>query len=116
VPRAGTFEPVAIVGMAGMFPDAPDLDSFWSLIKNGRDAIAEVPASHWRPEDYFDANPKTPDHTYGRRGGFLKPYAFDPLKYGIPPASLEATDATQLLGMVVAEAAMEDAGYGLGRD
>ena len=42
----------------------------------GVDAITEVPATHWRPDDYFDADPKAPDRTYARRGGFLAPVDF----------------------------------------
>ncbi|MEX2015433.1 MAG: beta-ketoacyl synthase N-terminal-like domain-containing protein, partial [Candidatus Hydrogenedentales bacterium] len=105
------FTPLAIVGMGCLFPKADGLEAYWANIKNGVDAITEIPPSHWRPEDYFDADPKRTDHTYGRRGGFLEPVAFDPLKYGIAPNAIEATDTAQLLGMIVAERALRDAGY-----
>ncbi len=108
--------PIAIVGMGCMFPKADGLESYWANICEGIDAITEVPETHWRPEDYFSEDQKKPDFTYGRRGGFLSPFEFDPLKYGIPPNALEATDTSQLLGMVVAERALEDAGYGEDRD
>src|SRR5262249_17639944 len=45
------------------------------------------------------------------RGGFLNPVAFNPAAYGIAPNSIEATDTSQLLGMIVAEQALKDAGY-----
>ncbi len=110
-------EPLAIIGMACRFPMADDPDQFWANILNGRDCITDIPAgSHWDPADYYDPDPKRPDHTYARRGGFLKPQAFEPLKYGIPPKSLEATDTSQLVGLMVAREAMEDAGYGQNRD
>ncbi len=108
-------EPIAVIGMACMFPKSPDLQAYWRLLKDGVDAITEVPASHWRPEDYFDSDPKRRDHTYSRRGGFLPPFDFDPLEYGIAPNALEATDTSQLLAMVVAKQALEDAGYGATR-
>jgi acyl transferase domain-containing protein len=111
----GTPEPIAIIGIGCLLPQARDLQAYWSNIKNGVDAITEIPESHWRPEDYFDADPKVPDRTYGKRGGFLPPVDFDPLAFGIPPNALEATDTSQLLGMLVAERALEDAGYGNGR-
>ncbi len=41
---------------------------------------------------------------------------FDPSEFGIPPNSLEATDTSQLLGLVAAKAALEDAGYGPDKD
>jgi acyl transferase domain-containing protein/NAD(P)-dependent dehydrogenase (short-subunit alcohol dehydrogenase family) len=95
-----------------MFPQAPHLARFWGNILDRVDAITDVPATHWRPEDYFDADPKKPDMTYARRGGFLLPVDFPPLDFGIPPNALEATDATQLLGLMVAKEALASAGYG----
>ncbi|MFO0908168.1 MAG: beta-ketoacyl synthase N-terminal-like domain-containing protein [Isosphaeraceae bacterium] len=106
--------PVAIIGMACLFPKADDLTRYWSNIRNRVDAITEVPPTHWRPEDYFDDDPKSPDRTYARRGGFLDPVDFPPLDFGIAPNNLEATDTTQLLGLMVARQALEDAGYGDG--
>ncbi|MEW6277298.1 MAG: beta-ketoacyl synthase N-terminal-like domain-containing protein, partial [Candidatus Eremiobacterota bacterium] len=107
--------PAAIVGMACLFPRAGDLKGFWHLVRAGVDGITEVPASHWKPEDYFHGDPKQPDMTYCRRGGFLSPVSFDPTEFSLPPAVLEATDTSQLLGLVAAKAALEDAGYGAGR-
>ena len=95
-----------------MFPKSPDLKGFWQVIHLGQDTIGEVPDTHWSPDDYFDDNKKTPDMTYCRRGGFLQPYGFDPTEFSLPPTVLEATDTSQLLGLVVAKAALEDAGYG----
>jgi acyl transferase domain-containing protein/NAD(P)-dependent dehydrogenase (short-subunit alcohol dehydrogenase family)/acyl carrier protein len=98
-----------------MFPKAGDLEQFWANIQNGVDAITEVPPTHWRPEDYFDRDPKAQDRTYATRGGFLSPVDFPPLDFGISPNSLEAIDTTQLLGLMVARQALEDAGYGADR-
>ncbi len=108
--------PVAIIGMGCLFPKAEDLASYWANIRNRLDAITEVPETHWRPEDYFDDDPKAPDRTYARRGGFLSPIDFPALEFGIAPHNLDATDTTQLLGLLVARQALEDAGYGPGRD
>src|SRR5690606_17655137 len=92
--------PLAIVGIGCLFPKAGDAGSYWRNIRDGVDAIGDIPPTHWRPEDYFDADPHAPDMTYARRGGFLDPVDFDPLLYGLNPNNLEATDSTQLLGMV----------------
>ena len=111
--RADSKTPVdiAIVGMSAMFPDAHNLSEYWQNIQSGRDSIKDIPLSHWKPQDYFDADPKSPDMTYAKSGGFLSEYNFDPLKFGIPPQTIEATDTSQLLGMVAAHEAMLDAGY-----
>ena len=106
--------PVAIIGMGCLFPKADSLGRYWINIRDGVDAIREIPASHWNPDDLFDADPKAPDKTYARRGGFLDPVAFPALDFGIAPHNLDATDTTQLLGLMVARAALGDAGYGQG--
>ena len=108
-------EPIAIVGMGAMFPEAPNLEAFWRLLRTAKDAVTDIPETHWSLADYYDKDPHAPDKTYARRGAFLSPHAFDPTEFGIPPSILEATDTSQLLGLVVARMAMEDAGYSDGR-
>ncbi|MDD5629491.1 MAG: beta-ketoacyl synthase N-terminal-like domain-containing protein, partial [Elusimicrobia bacterium] len=108
--------PIAVIGLGCMFPQAADREEYWANIKNGVDAITDIPASHWSAGDYFDSDPKKPDFTYAKRGGFLKPVDFDPGEFGIAPNALEATDSAQLLGLVAAGMALRDAGYGPGRD
>ncbi|HAA57072.1 MAG TPA: hypothetical protein DCE42_20065, partial [Myxococcales bacterium] len=106
--------PIAIVGMGCIFPKAQGNKDYWRLLFRGTDCIEEIPKTHWSPNDYFDKDPKAPDMTYCRRGGFLSTVAFDPTEFGIPPMALEATDTSQLLSLVVAKMAMQDAGYGEG--
>jgi acyl transferase domain-containing protein/acyl carrier protein len=110
--RAVVQTPVAIVGIGCTFPGAKDLGQFWANVRDGVDAIRDVPATHWNVEDYYDPDPAAPDRTYGRRGGFLAPVDFEPMAAGIAPHDLEATDTTQLLALHVATRALEDAGYG----
>ncbi len=106
--------PIAIVGIGCLFPKAHGPAQYWANLREGVDAITDVPTTHWRPEDHFDADPKAPDMVYAKRGGFLEPIPFEPLKFGIAPRDLEATDTTQLLALHVAAEALEDAGYGEG--
>ena len=93
-----------------MFPQAEDLARYWNNILNRVDAITEVPESHWRPADYYDSDPKSSDRTYAHRGGFLTPVDFPLMEFGIAPHAIEATDTTQLLGLLVARQALDDAG------
>jgi len=104
--------PLAIIGIGCLFPKSEDKAAYWATIREGVDAITEIPASHWRVEDLYDPNPKTPDKAYGKRGGFLSEVPFNPMEYNIPPNSLEAIDTSQLLGLVAAGQALQDAGYG----
>ncbi|MDJ0795223.1 MAG: beta-ketoacyl synthase N-terminal-like domain-containing protein [Calothrix sp. MO_167.B12] len=108
--------PIAIVGMASLFPEARNIQEYWENIVNKIDCITDVPASHWNVDDYYDPNPRTPeDKTYCKRGGFIPYVDFNPVEFGIPPNILEVTDVSQLLSLVVAKEAMADAGYGLER-
>jgi len=102
---------VAIVGMGCIFPRSPDLRSYQRLLFHGDDAITDIPESHWSVADYFHADPKKPDHVYCKRGGFVSAVSFDPTEFGIPPSNLEATDTSQLLGLVTAQKALADCGY-----
>ncbi len=104
--------PVAIIGMAGIFPKAKNLEEYWSNIINEVDCITEVSASRWKIEDYYDSDPNTPDKTYCKRGGFIPDIDFNPMEFGLPPNLLEVTDVAQLLSLVVAKEALADAGYG----
>ena len=108
--------PLAIIGISCIFPEADGLDAYWHNIRNGVDAITEVPGTHWSPDSYFDADPKAPDMTYASRGGFIPEIDFNPLDFGIAPNALEATDTAQLLGLYTASRALDDAGYGSDRE
>lgn len=101
--------PIAVVGMSAIYPGAPGLEGFWSTITSGRDAISDVPPSHWLIADYYDPDPTKPDHTYCRRGGFIDPVPFDPMQFGLPPNALPATDSAQLLALIAAKEALERA-------
>ncbi|MFN7852248.1 MAG: beta-ketoacyl synthase N-terminal-like domain-containing protein, partial [Dolichospermum sp.] len=106
---------VAIVGMASIFPQAKNLQEYWENIIQKVDCITDVPASRWQIDDYYDPDPKAADKTYCKRGGFLPDIDFNPMEFGLPPNILEVTDISQLLGLVVAKEAIEDAGYGVSR-
>ncbi len=107
---------IAICGIGCIFPQADNLESYWDNIKRGVNSITDIPKeTHWSPEDYLDTDPKTPDKTYAARGGFLSPIDFNPMEYGIAPKDIEATDTTQIFGMIAAREALKDAGYWEGK-
>jgi len=109
--------PIAIIGMGCIFPESRNLKEYWHLLFNGIDAITPIPEdSHWQLKDYYDSDPACPDHTYCTQGGFIPKIAFDPLKYGMPPKNIQATDTSQLLGLEVARMALADAGYPMGHE
>ncbi|MFI5590949.1 SDR family NAD(P)-dependent oxidoreductase [Amycolatopsis sp. NPDC051758] len=101
---------VAIVGMACMFPQAPDLAAFWANVLAGADAVTEVPPERWDTSLYYDPDGQG-EKTPSRWGGFLPEIGFDPLRYGIPPSSLASIEPVQLLALEAAHRALADAGY-----
>ncbi|WP_327070547.1 SDR family NAD(P)-dependent oxidoreductase [Kitasatospora sp. NBC_01302] len=104
---------IAVIGMAGMFPQAPDLPAFWANIVAGVDAVTEVPVERWDPALYYSADGDV-GRTPSKWGGFLPPIPFDPLSYGIPPAALGSIEPVQLLALEAARRALVDAGYDAG--
>ncbi|MFB4318043.1 SDR family NAD(P)-dependent oxidoreductase [Actinomadura sp. 21ATH] len=106
---------IAIIGIGGVFPQAPDAAAFWGNVVRGVDAVTEVPAGRWDPAVYFDpaaVRDGAGDRTPSKWGGFLPDVPFDALGYGIPPQSLAGVEPVQLLSLEVAARALDDAGYG----
>ena len=104
---------IAIVGMAALFPGAPDLGAFWHNIVHRVDSVTDVPATRWDPSYYDPAAWSQPasDKFYCRRGGFIDDIAtFDPAAFGIMPVAVAGTEPDQLLALKVAAAAIADAG------
>jgi acyl transferase domain-containing protein/NAD(P)H-dependent flavin oxidoreductase YrpB (nitropropane dioxygenase family)/NAD(P)-dependent dehydrogenase (short-subunit alcohol dehydrogenase family) len=109
-----TMGEIAIVGMACLYPDAPDLESYWANILAGTDCVREVPRERWNPDIYFDPS-AGPDQrgqkSVSKWGGFLPRIDFDPISHGTPPNALPAIEPVQLLALEVARRALADAGY-----
>ncbi|QJD30595.1 type I polyketide synthase [Methylococcus geothermalis] len=107
--RGVTQRDIAIIGMACLLPKAQNLRTYWQNIINRVEAIREVSEDRWRPIDFFDPRRGIKDKIYSKWGGFLDDIQFDPTAWGIPPASLKAIEPMQLLALVVARQALEDA-------
>jgi acyl transferase domain-containing protein/NAD(P)H-dependent flavin oxidoreductase YrpB (nitropropane dioxygenase family)/NAD(P)-dependent dehydrogenase (short-subunit alcohol dehydrogenase family) len=102
---------VAIIGMACIYPGAKNIDEFWGNILAGKDCVTEVPDERWNKELYYDGASTDGNKTPSKWGGFIPRIDFDPVAFGIPPQSLAAIDPTQLLSLLVAKQALENAGY-----
>lgn len=97
---------IAIIGMACMFPEAPDLQTFWRNILGKVDAISE-PTERWEAKRYLDSG-----RIKTSAGGYLKDlFRFDPAEFGIMPNSLDGGEPDQFLALRVARDALADAGY-----
>lgn len=102
---------VAVVGMACVFPGAPDLATYWRNIQGGVDAISEVPATRWDPL-FYAPEQSAVDRFYCRRGGFVDGLlSVDALGLGIMPVAARGAEPDQLAALQVAVDALADAGY-----
>ncbi|QWF83715.1 type I polyketide synthase [Amycolatopsis sp. CA-230715] len=113
-PAAATVD-VAVIGMAGVFPGAPDLSAFWSNVLRGVDSVTEVPAERWDVGTYYRED-GAPGSTPSKWGGFLPDIPFDPVSFGIPPTSMGSIDPAQLLSLEIARRALADAGAVVDRE
>jgi 3-oxoacyl-[acyl-carrier-protein] synthase II len=102
-------EPIAIVGMACQFPGANNLEEFWQLLQEGKDAITSVPDDRWNERD-CDLGTNTSEKICTTYGGFV-PYLkeFDPSFFRIAPKEAVSIDPQQRLLLEVSWTALENA-------
>lgn len=100
--------------MSVLLPGAAGLDAYWRNLRDGVDAVGEVPQGRWDAEYYRPgsaAEPALADRVYARRGGFVDGLAeVEVTRFGIMPNSVAGTEPDQLIALHVASAALDDAG------
>ncbi|ABQ27262.1 SDR family NAD(P)-dependent oxidoreductase [Geotalea uraniireducens] len=108
---SATRSDVAIIGMAGRYPKAKNLDEFWENLKAGMDCITEVPESRWELHRLHGI--KSPSgKKMSEWGGFLDdPDCFDPQFFRISPREAEVLDPQERLFLETCWETIEDAGY-----
>ncbi|WP_307731697.1 polyketide synthase, partial [Microseira wollei] len=104
-------EPLAIVGMGCRFPGgANNPEAFWQLLRDGVDAVTEVPANRWNIDAFYDPDPDAPGKMYTRYGGFVSQLEeFDAQFFGISPREMVSLDPQQRLLLEVSWEALENA-------
>ena len=103
---------IAIVGIGCRFPGSSnDVNKFWDLLKNGKDAIVDVPKDRWDRHTFYNEERSFSGKTVSQRGGFIDNFdQFDPRFFGITPREATFMDPQQRVLMEVSWEAMEDAG------
>ena len=103
---------IAIIGIGCRFPGGVrDPQTFWDLLKNGVDAITEVPPDRFDINEFYDPRPQTPGKIVTRYGGFIDHIdQFDADFFEIPPVEAKQLDPQQRLLLEVSWRALEDAG------
>jgi len=101
---------VAIIGMGCRFPGAGSLGEYWRMLRDGVDAVGEIPADRWDVDKYYSPTPE-PGKMYTREGGFLPDVdRFDAEFFGISGPEACWMDPQHRLLLEVSWEALEDAG------
>ena len=108
-------EPIAIVGIGCRLPGGIDSpERFWEFLRDGREAIGEVPIDRWDLDLHYNPDPAHPLTQHVRQGGFVEDIdRFDAAFFGITPREAVCMDPQQRLLLEVAWRALEDAGQPL---
>ena len=103
---------VAIIGMACRFPGgANNLESFWNLLKQGKNTASEIPGERWNGDDYYSQE-VTPGKSITKRANFISGMditTFDAGFFKISPKEAESLDPQQRLLLEVTVEALENA-------
>jgi acyl transferase domain-containing protein/NADPH:quinone reductase-like Zn-dependent oxidoreductase/acyl carrier protein len=101
----------AIIGYAARFPGAPDAEGFWDVLRDGRDAVSEVPRDRWDANEFFDPEPGAPGKVVTRRAGFVDDVTgFDAPFFGMSTREVRLMDPQHRLLLETAWRAVEHSG------
>ncbi|PEA37029.1 hypothetical protein CON45_21560 [Priestia megaterium] len=111
-PQPYKTQDIAIIGLAGRYPGAEDMNEFWDNFKLGKNCITEIPKDRWNWKKYFNSTIGKEGSMYTKWGGFINDIdKFDPLFFHISPAEAETMDPQERLFLEVVYSSIEDSGY-----
>lgn len=103
---------IAIIGLAGRYPKAMNIDEFCQNLFEGRDCIDLIPTSRWDNSKYYCKEKGVLGKVNSNWGGFIdKVDKFDPLFFQIAPREANIMDPQERIFLETAYHALEDAGY-----
>ncbi|KAI1081368.1 polyketide synthase [Whalleya microplaca] len=103
---------LAIVGMAGRFPDSASVEALWQLLEKGIDAHRVVPADRFPVETHYDPTGKAMNTSHTPYGNWIEnPGLFDPRFFNMSPREAFQTDPMQRMALTTAYEALEMSGY-----
>ncbi|MFH9613916.1 SDR family NAD(P)-dependent oxidoreductase [Streptomyces pratensis] len=103
---------IAVIGLAGRYPGAKDLEGLWENLVAGRDCVTEVPQDRWEHDLYYDPDRNRPGRTPTRWGGFLDGVAdFDAQFFNVSPREAAIMDPQTRLFLECVWTLLESSGY-----
>src|SRR5258708_2912846 len=110
--RSSLPEPIAIIGLAGYFPQSKNINEFWKALDEDRSLIEEIPNSRINWENLYDPSGLDLAKSRTKWGGIIPEAGnFDPAFFGILPAEASVMDPRTRLLLMSTYHAIEDAGY-----
>lgn len=106
------YEPIAVIGVSGLFPGSDTLDELWDNLEAEKDLITEVPISRWDWREYYSEDLREKNKSVSKCGGFINDVdKFDAQFFSISPLEAELMDPQHRLLLQTVWKAIEDAGY-----
>ncbi len=104
-------EPIAIVGLSGIFPGAANVDDFWRNIINKVDCIKTVPDQRWiAPKQAVHQPDYAVDKACSLKAGLIDPFHFEAHGFALPPDLLTELDPLFQLVLTAGREVVEDCG------
>lgn len=103
---------LAIVGMAGRFPDAASHEKLWELLAKGLDVHRVVPKDRFNVDTHYDPTGRAINTSHTQYGCWIEnPGLFDPRFFNMSPREAYQTDPMQRMALTTAYEALEMSGY-----
>ena len=104
-------EPIAIIGMGCVLPDAPDVPTFWRNLRTGHVAVRPLTGARWDWSQYGSEDPSAVDRTYSLLGAPVDYLRLDWKKFKVPPIETRLMHTVEMRVLESAHQAMTSAGY-----
>jgi acyl transferase domain-containing protein/glutamate-1-semialdehyde aminotransferase len=102
---------VAIIGLAGRFPGARNVDEFWKNLVDGRETLSFFSDGELEPANAEEMAGRRQPNYVRSRGIVADAEMFDAAFFGIPPSEAQILDPQQRVFMETAWEALETAGH-----
>ncbi len=103
---------IAIISMAGRFPESPTIEKFWDNLYHARELITEIPKSRWSIKEYYSSDKEAPNKSYSKWGGHIEDIEwFDANFFETSEADAIMMDPPQRILLEVAQELLDRAGY-----
>ncbi|KWX85969.1 hypothetical protein AMQ83_21650, partial [Paenibacillus riograndensis] len=105
---------IAIVGMAGRFPEAEDYNSYWNNLVSGVNSIKEIPRERWDINQYYSPQIEANNKSISKWCGIIdRAEYFDNAFFSISPREAKNMDPQQRLLLEETWHCIEDSGISL---